>query len=330
MRLIASALILIFSSLSFAGPGSGGGGGTGIKFKRDQCVMLVDILTLHPEYADSNDRLLGRDCPVEDLKRKYPEFEEINANDRLAVDRAMEILNLRLVEIANSKTDFRTGFAFVMAIRRTLKNTSFLRTSHQFKEMPYYISREITAKFKRGWVATLGLHLPSLGVLISSPGWDTADTNTQAMVLIHETLRQFQEEPSQYGLKDPALQRMNALLFEPRLDIEDFAQQMLTAPRLVRRFAFTGRLMNADLKTYIGADGVVRDVDVATEKVEAGGLAMQMALTQFGELDRLIQTSQHDNARKSFMQSNTDEKRALIKQLVKDGVLENNYKWTEK
>ncbi len=285
-----------------AGPGDGSGGGTGVQFNRGQCPIFLDLLMLHPEIASRTDRIIGRDCGLPE--ETYPEFEGLRASDKQAIERAVELIERAQAKAAGAVGRKRAVEPFLNNLKTALRETSFLRTSHLFEVLGRYVAPE-GFENRNAYVGTVALYLPQYGVLISSPAWDSYDRESQALILIHEALRQFQISSIE-DLSDHALQLMVAHLAERDFDIEAFTAILWTSEMVALRYS----------------------IQAGYERTNESDRRPEVAniLKALRKRDDAVWSEQAWLANQAFAKAGPADKRALIEALIKAKILR-RIKW---
>ena len=237
-RLVCRKFLLVTISFLIASPCFGGaqsgGGGSTISFA-GRAPFLLDRLNLHLELATSKK-------PVDGLPRlsseKQPEFGPLLASDEAPFQRALEILNgwylilPRRDKAARSRQSFKSKeeqdkaelSEFVIRVMENLENglpefrnrpgmsLPYMRTTHTFATHQYYLPPEV--QNLNYVIQTAILYTEEYGSVISGAAFDILDLETQAQLLIHESIRQLQFA-YHFTMDNKSLQDLTALLLEP-------------------------------------------------------------------------------------------------------------------
>lgn len=168
-----------------------GGGGNVIVFKGQAEPFLLDRLLLSPELATTSNSTRAINLSA----REYAE----------------QRLNLWLEQV--SGLNLGSTQELIKLIQQSLNRMAIIEVPYKFKTISrYYLPSEILNLKPK--IITAILYMDGYGAFVSSPIWNQLSIETQAGLLIHESIRQIQFRYGFHDLTDAKLQYLTAFIMD--------------------------------------------------------------------------------------------------------------------
>ncbi len=216
-----------FAQNLYAGEKDGGGGNV-IQFKGQSSPFLLDRLMINPELATQS---------------SDPSQSPLSA-------REMAQQRLDTWYHATLRSHNYTTTSFIKMVQGALANMPVTEAPYHFKLISrYYLPKEILRLKPK--ITTAIVYLDGYGAFVSSPIWNNLDVETQAGLLIHESIRQIQFRYGFYDLSDQNLQYLAAHIMDSSPEIMGDLSPYLS-PQLLNLCQVVGRSYQSGPRAVIG------------------------------------------------------------------------------
>lgn len=252
-------------------------GGSTIIFPGQTRPFLLDRLDFNPGLANRQNPapLASTDLPSIPPGRQ-PELGPLLASDQKAFAIARE--RLHKWEKYFYITNQRESLLLVAQIEYAMDHMSYLRTTHTFSIPPSF-ELEPKLRARHPTVSAAILYTPKFGAIISGPAWDAADHETQAGLLIHESMRQLQGGfEGLSGVTDRNIQDITALIMDsdPRSLTSFMSQHLLVDLAGVSRtlpvnlgFAYDRATHGVCLETLLQSNPILKFLTFVEQVIDA-------------------------------------------------------------
>ncbi len=231
-------LSFAFAQNLYAGEKDGGGGNV-IQFKGQSSPFLLDRLMLNPELATQSSE---------------PSQSPMSAREM--AQQRLDTWYHATLRSQNYKTHF-----FIKMLRQALINMPIIEVPYHLKLISrYYLSEEILSLKPK--ITTAIVYMKGYGAFVSSPIWNNLDVETQAGLLIHESIRQVQFRYGFDDLSDQNLQYLTALIIDTEPETNGDLSPYFSPSLLILSHA-TGKSYGSGTEAVLGkvVDSKVRELN---------------------------------------------------------------------
>lgn len=286
------------NNLPSAGMGvESGGGGTTIRFPGQRTPFLLDRLMIDQTLADRSEPVSNPIYLSYPSLENQPEIGPLLSEDLQVLSFAKRTLEIWKAAFIDHQA---ASLELILLIEQAIDRMSFLRTTHRFRIMPRYVLPPTLSR-RKFEIETAVLYVPEYGAILSAPAWDALDVETQAGLIVHESLRQVQNLYGFTDLSDAQLQVITAVIMDVQASAEFSLETFMSTT--VRRLC------------------VVRAIGKKSQD-PAARLMATIAGSLDDDLEQVLDAGQQQRAGHLVRSEQSDaEFKRLLKQLIKAKIL---------